>query len=100
MAERHRGHRAEINRGEVGLGERKISRHYTCQNRFIVYLVTCKLCDSNPQYVGQSKQTMAQRHRGHRSEINRGEVGLGEHFHILVQTTSGNLFLNSYVIII
>ena len=24
---------------------------------------------------------MAQRHRGHRSEINRGEVGLGEHFH-------------------
>ena len=24
---------------------------------------------------------MAERHRGHRAEINRGEVGLGEHFH-------------------
>ena len=24
---------------------------------------------------------MKQRHYGHRSEINRGEVGLGEHFH-------------------
>ena len=25
---------------------------------------------------------MALRHYGHRSEINRGEVGLGEHFHM------------------
>ena len=24
---------------------------------------------------------MAQRHYGHRAEIRRGEVGLGEHFH-------------------
>ena len=33
-----------------------------------------------PQYTGQSRQTMARRHLGHRSEINRGETGLGEHF--------------------
>ena len=59
----------------------KISRHYTCQTRYLTYLVTCLFCESKPQYVGQSTKSMAKRHLGHRSEINRGEVGLGEHFH-------------------
>ena len=59
----------------------KITRHYTCAHSYLVYLVTCLLCGSRPQYVGQSRQTMKLRHYGHRSEIQRGEVGLGEHFH-------------------
>ena len=59
----------------------KISRHYTCQSQFIVYLVTCLFCETRPQYTGQTTKTMAKRHLGHRGEINRGEIGLGEHFH-------------------
>ena len=58
-----------------------ITRHYTCQSRYITYLITCRLCRTQSQYVGQSVQTMAQRHYGHRSEIKRGEAGLGRHFH-------------------
>ena len=60
--------------------EYAISRHYTCQSKYIVYLITCLLCEKNPQYVGQSIQTMAQRHYGHRTEIKKGECGMGEHF--------------------
>ena len=42
--------------------------------------MTCLLCESRPQYTGQSRVTIARRHWGHRAEIKRGEVGLGEHF--------------------
>ena len=60
--------------------EYSISRHYTCQNKYIVYLITCLLCEKRPQYVGQSIRTMAKRHYGHRTEIKKGEFGMGEHF--------------------
>ena len=60
--------------------EYKITRHYNCLQRFTVYLVTCLLCESRPQYTGQSRVTIARRHLGHRAEIKRGEIGLGEHF--------------------
>ena len=57
----------------------KIRRHYTCQNTHNIYLVTCKLCNS--QYTGQTKKTMAYRHAWHRDEIKRSTDGIGEHFH-------------------
>ena len=31
----------------------------TCQNKYIVYLITCLLCEEKPQYVGQSTQKMS-----------------------------------------
>ena len=34
---------------------------------------------------------MAKRHLGHRSEINRGEVGLGEHFHMHMVENNWNI---------
>ena len=57
-----------------------ISRHYTCQSKYIVYLITCLLCDNKPQYVGQSIQKMSKRHYGHRNEMKKGNGGMGEHF--------------------
>ena len=38
----------------------------------------CKLC--NIDYVGQTIQSMRERHWGHRSEIRSGADGLGRHF--------------------
>ena len=58
-----------------------ITRHYTCQSRMIVYLVTCLLCPDKKQYTGQTIRRMADRHRGHRAEIKSASDGLGEHFH-------------------
>ena len=59
----------------------RITRHYTCQSRYIVYLLTCLLCEAKPQYIGQTTKTMRERHYGHRNEIKRGEAGQGQHFH-------------------
>ena len=42
-----------------------------------MYLVCCKLC--NIDYVGQTIQSMRERHWGHRSEIMSGADGLGRH---------------------
>ena len=56
-----------------------ISRHYTCKSRYIVYLVTCTLCQK--QYCGQTRRSMAERHRNHRSEVKTAADGLGAHFH-------------------
>ena len=57
-----------------------ISRHYTCQTSWVVYLVTCTECQYNSQYCGQTIQKMASRHYGHRSDIRQGTAGLGQHF--------------------
>ena len=56
-----------------------ISRHYTCKSRYVVYLVTCTLC--HKQYCGQTRRSMAERHRNHRSEVKTAADGLGAHFH-------------------
>ena len=56
-----------------------IRRHYTCQSRMVVYLVTCLLCPDKKQYTGKTIRSMAERHRGHRAEIK--SASLGEHFH-------------------
>ena len=55
-----------------------ISRHYNCQSSWVIYLVTCQAC--NIQYIGQTTQTMAARHYGHRREVKEGLDGLGRHF--------------------
>jgi hypothetical protein len=59
--------------------EYPIKRHYNCQSSWLIYLVTCEDCQV--QYIGQTIQTMVARHYGHRSEVRRGEPGLGRHFH-------------------
>ena len=59
--------------------EYTISRHYTCQTTFCVYLATCELCQA--QYVGQTIRTMQKRHYGHRSEVKTAADGFGEHFY-------------------
>jgi hypothetical protein len=58
--------------------EYKITRHYDCQSTWVVYVVTC--IDCQVQYVGQTTQTMAARHYGHRREVRTGADGLGRHF--------------------
>ena len=56
----------------------KITRHYTCESTHLVYLARCRLC--NVDYIGQTTQSMRQRHLGHRAEIRSGADGLGKHF--------------------
>ena len=58
--------------------ECKITRHYSCQSSWVVYVVTCLDCQL--QYFGQTFQTMAARHYGHRREAKTGADGLGQHF--------------------
>ena len=60
--------------------EYTISRYYTCQTTFCVYLATCELCQA--QYVGQTIRTMQKRHYGHRSEMKTAADDFGEHFHM------------------
>ena len=55
--------------------EYQINRHYTCQTTVCVYVLTCQLCLS--QYTGQTTNTAQKRHR---SEVKRGEEGMGAHF--------------------
>ena len=56
--------------------EYSIRRHYDCQSSWLIYSVICTDCQV--QYVGQTIQTMALRHYGHRSEV-RSWVD-GKHF--------------------
>ena len=58
--------------------EYSIRRHYDCQSSWLIYSVICTDCQV--QYVGQTIQTMALRHYGHRSEVRSGANGLGRHF--------------------
>ena len=41
--------------------------------------MTCTLCQK--QYTGQSRRSMAERHRNHRAEVKSAADGLGAHFH-------------------
>ena len=59
--------------------EYEIRRNYTCQSKWVVYVVTCTVC--NIQYTGQTIQEVRKRHYGHRNEIRNGIAGLGSHFH-------------------
>ncbi|XP_078584852.1 uncharacterized protein LOC144867010 [Branchiostoma floridae x Branchiostoma japonicum] len=63
-------------------GERHLIRnHINCQSRNIVYLIQCKKCGL--QYVGETKQTLANRLNGHRSSINtKKDTPVSAHFNL------------------
>ena len=56
----------------------KMRHHLTCKSRYVVYLVTCMLCDKH--FVGKTTQHMHSRHTGHRSEVENQSSELGVHF--------------------
>ncbi|KAI8514533.1 corticospinal neuron axon guidance through spinal cord [Branchiostoma belcheri] len=56
-----------------------IRTHINCQSKNIVYLIQCKKC--SVQYVGETKQTLANRLNGHRSAINtKKDTPVSAHF--------------------
>ena len=71
----------------------KMWNRFTCKSSFIVYLITCIRCRC--QYVGMSSNTMMERHRGHRREIQEETTPLGRHFarcgitHLSLQIIAG-----------
>jgi len=50
----------------------------TCRDTSLIYLVTCRKC--RKQYVGQTSQSLRERHYGHRREIDTSSSPLGKHF--------------------
>ena len=60
--------------------EYRLTRHYTCQTTFCVYLATCELCQA--QYVGQTTRSIQKRHYGHGAEVKTAADRLGEHFNL------------------
>ena len=56
----------------------KIRHHLTCKSMYVVYLISCGLC--NKQYTGKSINHMHVRHGGHRSEVENRSTELGVHF--------------------
>ncbi|XP_078600510.1 uncharacterized protein LOC144875445 [Branchiostoma floridae x Branchiostoma japonicum] len=69
-------------------GERHLIRnHINCQSRNIVYLIQCKKCGL--QYVGETKQTLANRLNGHRSSINtKKDTPVSAHFNLTDHNTA------------
>ena len=61
-------------------------------NTYCVYVLTCNLCSS--QYTGQTTQNVQKRHYGHRSEVKRGEEGMGNHFYNHAKEMGINLETN------
>eukprot|EP00058_Branchiostoma_floridae_P005191 XP_002590679.1 hypothetical protein BRAFLDRAFT_89480 [Branchiostoma floridae] len=58
-----------------------IRDHINCQSRNIVYLIQCKKCGL--QYVGETKQTLANRLNGHRSSIKtKKDTPVSAHFNL------------------
>ena len=56
----------------------KMWNNFTCKSSYVVYLITCSRC--LVQYVGMTTNTMMERHRGHRREIQERSTPLGRHF--------------------
>ena len=56
----------------------KIKQKIDCKSSYIIYLGTCRKCQS--QYVGKSTQTFTKRHSGHKQEIKNQIGGLGQHY--------------------
>jgi len=52
----------------------------SCNDRSVVYLVTCANQSCAKQYVGKTEQELKQRHYGHRREIETKSSLLGKHF--------------------
>ena len=59
----------------------KIQGKFTCQSRYIVYVMTCSTCSK--QYVGETSQTLNKRFRTHESVIRiNSENNIAEHFNL------------------
>ena len=56
----------------------RIWNRFTCKSKFLVYLITCTRCSM--QYVGMTTNTMMERHRGHRREVQELSTPLRRHF--------------------
>ena len=56
----------------------RIWNRFTCKSKFLIYLITCSRCSI--QYVGMTINTMMERHRGHRREVQESLTPLGRHF--------------------
>jgi len=52
----------------------------SCNERSVIYLVTCANPSCMKQYVGKTEQELKQRHYGHRREIETKSSLLGKHF--------------------
>lgn len=52
----------------------------SCNDRSVIYLVTCANTSCAKQYVGRTEQELKQRHYGHRREIETRSSLLGKHF--------------------
>ena len=60
----------------------KIQGKFTCQSRYIVYVMTCSICGK--QYVGETTQTLNKRFRTHESVIrSNSENNIAEHFNLI-----------------
>ncbi|XP_066302861.1 uncharacterized protein [Branchiostoma lanceolatum] len=56
-----------------------IRAHINCQSKNIIYMIRCKKC--GVQYVGETKQTLANRLNGHRSSIKtKKDTPVSAHF--------------------
>ena len=58
--------------------EYTIKEKLDCNSDWLIYLVTCKLCQG--QYVGKSKTKFKLRHSNHKQEIKKKIGGLGHHY--------------------
>ena len=59
----------------------KIQGKFTCQSRYIIYDMTCNICQK--QYVGETSQTLNKRFRMHESVIrSNSENNIAEHFNL------------------
>jgi hypothetical protein len=58
----------------------RIRGHYDCQTSNAIYLITCNLC--HLQYIGQTRNTINTRFRGHAMDIRRKDQAkpVGAHF--------------------
>ena len=46
------------------------NKHYNCQSKNVVYLITCKETNCNAQYVGCTTRKLAERFKEHKTNHN------------------------------
>ena len=75
----YNGHRNTVT--SINGTSNKTQGKFTCQSRYIVYVMTCTICKK--QYVGETTQTLNKRFRLHKSFIrNNMENNIAEHFNL------------------
>lgn len=60
------------------------NRTYTCDTKWIVYVITCEACDI--QYVGETSQSLRTRLTQHRRDVreNKKDTLLVKHFNVIL----------------